>query len=176
MSFASTNSPLPIDYVDQQNFISSHHPGATVHNNNFIGIASYNIFVGVYVATIFGSAFFLDLFWPERQESPSVKLAWRICSILACMFTLSAALAFTIIVATSSAYISGAATREQAQQYLAEYNHPPLEYRHNGRGVASVVLEEDETHNHVNHDELGRTALVSFVVDVVEQLHEVGFV
>lgn len=127
------------DYVDQQNFISSHHPGSKVHNNNFVGIASYNIFVGVYVATIFGSAFFFDLFWPERQESPSVKLAWRICSVLACMFTLSAALAFTVILATSSAYISGA-SRTQAQQYLTEYHYPPLEYRHNGRGVASVVF------------------------------------
>ena len=43
-------------------------------------------------------------------------------------------------------------------------------------GVLRVLLEEDEAHDHMHHDELGRTALVSFVVDVVEQLHEVGFV
>lgn len=128
------------DYIDQQDYISQHHPGATVHNNNFIGIASYNIFVGVYVATIFGSAFFFDLFWPERKESPSVTLAWRICSVLACLFTLSCALAYTVILATASAYVSGA-TSGQAQQYVADYGgSSTMRYRDNPRGVASVVF------------------------------------
>ncbi|KAF9741933.1 hypothetical protein PMIN06_008225 [Paraphaeosphaeria minitans] len=130
------------DYVDQQAFVAAHSPGpetATVHNNDYIGIASYNIFVGVYVATIFGSAFFFDLFWPERKEIPSVKLAWRICSVLACLFTLSCALASTVILATRSAYVTGtdAAT---ASRLLAEYGGSPLRYRDNGRAVASVVF------------------------------------
>jgi hypothetical protein len=51
-----------IDYVDQQKFVSNLDRDVTVHNNNFIGIASYNIFVGIFVATIFGAAFFFDLF------------------------------------------------------------------------------------------------------------------
>jgi hypothetical protein len=128
------------DYVDQQDFVAAHSsPSARVHNNNFIGIASYNIFTGVFVATIFGSAFFFDLFWPERRESAAVKLAWRICSVLACAFTLSAALAFTVILATKSAYVTGtdAAT---AQRLLAEYGGSPMRYRDNGRGIASVVF------------------------------------
>ncbi|PSN68332.1 hypothetical protein BS50DRAFT_469840, partial [Corynespora cassiicola Philippines] len=127
------------DYVDQQDFVAKHSPGATVHNNNFVGIASYNIFVGIYVATIFGSAFFFDLFWPERHESKAVKIAWRVCSVLACIFTLSAALAYTIILATKSAYVTGtdAAT---AGRLLAEYGGSPMRYRDNGRGIASVVF------------------------------------
>lgn len=133
---------LATDYIDQQNYVAAHNPGpetATVHNNDYIGIASFNIFVGIYVATIFGSAFFFDLFWPERQESPAVKLAWRVCSVLACLMTLACALAYTVIVATHSAYVTGtdAAT---ASRLLAEYHGSPLQYRKNGRAVTSVVF------------------------------------
>lgn len=68
-----------------------------------------------------------------------MKIAWRICSVLACCFTLSAALAFTVILATKSAYVTGtdAAT---AQRLLAEYGGSPMRYRDNGRGIASVVF------------------------------------
>jgi len=127
------------DYVDQQDFVAKNSPGATVHNNNYVGIASYNIFVGIYVATIFGSAFFFDLFWPERQESKSVKIAWRICSIFACLLTLSCALAYTVIVATKSAFVTGTDAAE-AQKLLAAYGGSPLRYRDNGRAIASVVF------------------------------------
>jgi hypothetical protein len=128
------------DYVDQQKYMETHHMGATVHNDDYIGIASYNIFVGIYVATIFGSAFFFDLFWPERVESAAVKLAWRICSVLACLMTLACALAYTVILATHQAYVTGANAAE-AQRLLAEYGGSPLEYRKNGRALASLVFE-----------------------------------
>jgi hypothetical protein len=49
-----------------------------MYNNDYVGIGSFNIFVGVFVATIFGAAFFFDLFWPERTESRAVKRAWRV--------------------------------------------------------------------------------------------------
>ncbi|KAJ4361039.1 uncharacterized protein N0V89_001608 [Didymosphaeria variabile] len=130
------------DYVDQQDYVAAHSPSAettTVHNDDFIGIASYNIFVGIYVATIFGSAFFFDLFWPERMESKAVKLAWRICSVLACLFTLACALAYTVIVATRSAYVTGA-DAATVSRLLAEYGGSPMRYRNNGRAIASVVF------------------------------------
>jgi len=127
------------DYVSQQDFVAEQNPAATVHNNNFVGIASYNIFVGIYVATIFGSGFFFDLFWPERRESRGVKLAWRICSVFACIFTLSCALAYTYIVATKSAYVTGVNAAE-TERLLAEYGGSPLRYRDNGRAIASVVF------------------------------------
>lgn len=127
------------DYVDQQKFVEKHSPGASVHNNDFIGAASYNIFVGIFVATIFGAGFFFDLFWPERHESPSVKLAWRICAIIAATMALSSALTLTIIVATHHAWVSGtdAAT---ARRLLIQYDGSPLRYRNNGRAIASVVF------------------------------------
>jgi len=127
------------DYVDQQDFLAAQFPTAYVHNNNFIGIASYNIFVGIYVATIFGSAFFFDLFWPERHESRGVKIAWKVCSVFACMLTLACALAYTYIVASKSAYVTGV-DAAIAQADLAAYGGSPLRYRDNGRAIASVVF------------------------------------
>ncbi|OJD32145.1 gpi ethanolamine phosphate transferase 2 [Diplodia corticola] len=127
------------DYVDQQSFVAKHNPDAYVFNNDYIGAASYNIFVGIYVATIFGSGFFFDLFWPERYESPAVKLAWRICSVLACVFALASALTLTIITATHSAYVTGVDAPE-ATRLLEAYGGSPMRYRKNGRAIASVVF------------------------------------
>ena len=129
----------PADYADQQKFVALHSPGATVHNNNFVGIASYNIFVGIFVATIFGAAFFFDLFWPERHESRAVKTAWRACSVLACLLTLSCALAYTYIVAAKSAYVTGTDSANAAR-LLREYGGSPMRYASNGRAIASVVF------------------------------------
>jgi lipid-A-disaccharide synthase-like uncharacterized protein len=90
---------LSPDYVDQQDGISIRTGGrAKVHNDDIVGIFSYNIFVGIAVATIFGSGFFFDLFWPERKESKSVKLAWKICSLLVSIMALGDALALTVSV------------------------------------------------------------------------------
>jgi hypothetical protein len=110
--------------VDQQAFLAAQSPPA---------------YVGIYVATIFGSAFFFDLFWPERQQSGAVKLAWKVCSVLACMMTLACALAYTYIVASKSAWVSGV-DQATAQRDLELYGGSPLRYAENGRAVASVVL------------------------------------
>jgi hypothetical protein len=114
-------------------------PTSYVHNNNFIGIASFNIFNGIFVATIFGAAFFFDLFWPGRYESPAVKLAWKICSVLACAMSLATALAYTYIVASKAAYVTGS-DAASAERELAAYGGSPLRYRDNGRAIASVVF------------------------------------
>lgn len=68
-----------------------------------------------------------------------MKLSWRICSVLACLFTLSAALGYTIILATKSAYVTGT-DASTAQRLLAEYGGSPMRYRDNGRAIASVVF------------------------------------
>jgi len=127
------------DYVDQQEFIAKLNSLAVVYNDDFVGIASYNIFVGIAVATIFGAAFFFDLFFPERHESKSVRLAWEISAVVVSLFALGDALALTVIVACRSAYITGVHP-EIAKALLKRHEKPPLTYRHNGRAVASVVL------------------------------------
>ncbi|KAI4940839.1 hypothetical protein J4E91_011158 [Alternaria rosae] len=130
------------DYVDQQKFVSKLDRNVMIHNNNFVGIASYNIFVGIFVATIFGAAFFFDLFWPERQESRGVKIAWKVCSVFACMLTLSDALAYTYITASKSAHLTGT-DFERGQGLLSQFKkagETPLAYNKNGRAIASVVF------------------------------------
>ncbi|TVY87212.1 hypothetical protein LAWI1_G005387 [Lachnellula willkommii] len=128
------------DYVDQQDGISHRsHGRALVQNNDFIGVASYNIFVGIAVATIFGSGFFFDLFWPERHESQAVKLAWKISAIVISVMALADALAMTVIVATHRAHITGVSSAE-AEYWFAANGKPDPIYRKNADCVTSVVL------------------------------------
>jgi len=129
-----------IDYVDQQDGISTPTKGrAMVHNNDIVGIFSYNIFIGISVATIFGSGFFFDLFWPERSESSTVKLAWKISSIVVSFMALADAIALTVIVATRNAFITGVSPSE-AQMLFAENGPPNPIYRHNAYCIASTVI------------------------------------
>ncbi|KAH6680721.1 hypothetical protein B0J14DRAFT_558065 [Halenospora varia] len=126
------------DYVDQQDGIQTR-TGLHVENNAYVGIASYNIFVGIAVATIFGSAFFFDLFWPERKESPSVRLAWKICSVVVSFMALADAIATTVIVATKRASIKGVTPEEEA--FYFRQNGPPNPiYRHNNECLTSTIL------------------------------------
>ncbi|KAF1924028.1 uncharacterized protein M421DRAFT_9177 [Didymella exigua CBS 183.55] len=127
------------DYAAKQAFVAQHSPGTTVHNNTFVGIAAYNILVGIFVATVFGAAFFFDLFWPARAESRAVKTAWRACSVCACLLTLSCVLVYTYIVATRSAYVTGTGAASAERQMAAD-GGSPLRYADNGRAVASVVF------------------------------------
>lgn len=129
------------DYNDLQKSIHSLNNEAVLYNDDFVGIGSYNIFVGVYVATIFGAAFFFDLIWPERHENKAVKLAWRVCSLLAVVFVLGDLIALTIIVSSRMAYIYGRGIDvATAKALLGTRTHIPMVYKHNGRCVASVVF------------------------------------
>ncbi|KAF2403621.1 hypothetical protein EJ06DRAFT_471809 [Trichodelitschia bisporula] len=127
-------------YLDQKRLVAATLPrlpnGEPVreYNRDIVGSFSYNIFAGVFVATIFGAAFFFDLFWPERRESKAVKLAWRICSVLASIFALSSAINLTVILVTRRARLS---TPSMEKAITVK---PALTYRKNGEAVASVVL------------------------------------
>ncbi|KIW10674.1 hypothetical protein PV08_11638 [Exophiala spinifera] len=126
------------DYVKQQSRIERLHSSASVHNDDFVGIASYNIFVGIAVATIFGAAFFFDLFFPERYEPRNIRWAWRISALVVTLMTFADAIALTVIVATGNAWIS--ANSEDAAEIARKALNPPLRYRDNGRAIASVVF------------------------------------
>jgi len=117
-------------YVDQQKRLERR-PGVFVKNNDIVGSFSFNIFVGVFVATIFGAAFFFDLFWPERSETKAVRIAWKACAVLASCFALASAILLTVVIATHRATVTG-------MEHIKE--NPPLLYKKNGRAVASVVL------------------------------------
>jgi len=137
------------DYNDMESRIqglTSHE--VKVYNNDYIGAASFNIFGGVFVAFIFGAAFFFDLFWPERKESKSVRIAWKACGVLTVIFHLAAALWLTIITARNRSHIRGDRGRTtlshaEEQAYWRQYSkhsEAPLIYRHNPRAVAAVVF------------------------------------
>lgn len=55
------------------------------------------------------------------------------------MLTLSCALAYTYIVATKSAYMTGTDVKN-AERLLTEYGGSPLKYSDNARALASVVF------------------------------------
>ncbi|KIW95087.1 uncharacterized protein Z519_03670 [Cladophialophora bantiana CBS 173.52] len=126
------------DYVKQQSRIESLHSSAAVHNDDFVGIASYNIFCGVAVATIFGAGFFFDLFFPERYEPKNIRWSWRLSAVFVTLCTIGDALAFTVIVATGKSWIS--ADTQDAEEIAQEKINPPLIYRHNGRAIAAIVF------------------------------------
>jgi hypothetical protein len=103
-----------------------------------VGIASFNIFVGVSVATIFGAAFFFDLFFPDRWEPLNIRWAWRISAVVVTTMCLADAIAFTVILATGRAEIT--AESADAAAIASGKLTPPVVYRHNARGVASLVF------------------------------------
>ncbi|KAL6246755.1 hypothetical protein RBB50_006062 [Rhinocladiella similis] len=126
------------DYVKQQSRIERLHSSAAVHNDDFVGIASYNIFVGIAVATVFGAAFFFDLFFPERYEPRNIRWSWRLSALFVTLLTFADAIALTVIVATGNAWIS--ANSQDAAAIAQKDLNPPLRYRDNGRAIASVVF------------------------------------
>ncbi|KAI7482900.1 hypothetical protein KC351_g5457 [Hortaea werneckii] len=130
------------NYVDEQKFVKSRNSNAYVYNNDYVGAASYNIFAGVFVAFIFGALFFFDLFWPERHESKSVRIAWKVCGVLAALAHLASALVITIITASHQGYVTGV-SQEEGDELVSQYGKAsatPLNYKKNGRAVAAVVF------------------------------------
>ncbi|KAK0355837.1 hypothetical protein LTR91_012412 [Friedmanniomyces endolithicus] len=63
------------DYLDMARRIRTFDGTARVYIEDCIGVASYNIFAGVFAALIFGAAFFFDLIWPQRHQRQSARSA-----------------------------------------------------------------------------------------------------
>lgn len=130
------------DYIDQQNELQGQFPGIDVFNNNYVGIASYNIFIGVSAAIIFGAAFFFDLFFPDRYEPRWVQNMWMGSAIFSCVAGLGDALAYTVILSLRRERISHYNLEDPAliEALDATHNTTPILYRQSGRAVASVVF------------------------------------
>jgi len=134
------------DYIDAQNFVKGLDRRVYVYNNDYVGVASYNIFAGVFVAFIFGAAFFFDLFWPARNETKGVRIAWKVCGILAVVFYTADAFALTIITAMRCQHFAGPGISRNsayAASLLSQFKKDggtPICYRDNGRAIAAVVF------------------------------------
>ncbi|KAL9056843.1 MAG: hypothetical protein Q9162_002714 [Coniocarpon cinnabarinum] len=126
------------DYLKQQDYVQSQHPGiGAEYNDDYIGIASYNIFVGIYVAFVFGGAFFFDLMFPERREDRGIRIAWRCCSVAAFLFAFADVI---YIVSSKAARVTGVPNPAEIERLVQHQSGSPLEYRKNGRAVASLVF------------------------------------
>lgn len=137
------------DYIDMERTIQSVTSNRIkVYNNNYVGAGSYNIFAGVFIAFIFGAAFFFDLIWPERHESKSVRIAWKACGVLSVIFHLASALWLTVVTARQRSTIRGdggrtALSHGEVEIWWRQYkkhSQAPLIYRHNPRALAAVVF------------------------------------
>lgn len=126
-AFYLVSADSPPDYVHQQrNFEHRFVPaGPSIYNNDYIGIASFNIFVGIAVATVFGAGFFFDLFWPERYESPWVKKAWKASAVVVSIMALADALAFTVIVVLREAHFENIGVEEGMAVLSGMAGHNP---------------------------------------------------
>lgn len=130
------------DYIDQQRLVQVLDNRTYVYNNDYVGVASYNIFAGVFTAFIFGAAFFFDLFFPTRNEDHGIRVAWKACAVAAVIFQGASAFALTIITARRSGYVTGVSP-ERANELLGRFTKDggaPLQYRDNGRALAAVVF------------------------------------
>lgn len=138
-----TDHRRDVDYIDGQAKVQKlTDRRQKVYNNDYVGAASYNIFAGVFVAFIFGAAFFFDLIWPERKESRGVRVAWKVCGVLAVIFHLASALTLTIITAMHRSYMTPAGPAQEARLWdqYKKHGEAPLIYRHNPRAIAAVVF------------------------------------
>ncbi|KAI1002445.1 hypothetical protein K3495_g5757 [Podosphaera aphanis] len=128
------------NYVDLRHNIFTRSNGqAVMHVRDIVTIMSCNILIGIAVATIFGSGFFFDLFWPERVESRGIKLTWRISSVAICIAALAVAVIMTIIVATRSASLSGIIPQDIGS-YFEAYPNPNPVYRKNPYCLAAIIF------------------------------------
>ena len=108
--------------MDEQDGITTRNGARVeVHNDDIVGILSYNIFVGIAVATIFGSGFFFDLFWPLRKESTSVRIAWKLCSLLVSIMALADVLALTV--SKTASFKKIVLIRHTGHRCNASFNH-----------------------------------------------------
>ncbi|KAL8877549.1 MAG: hypothetical protein Q9198_004457 [Flavoplaca austrocitrina] len=130
------------DYVDQQTALQKQFPGIDVFNDNYVGIASYNVFIGVFAAIVFGAAFFFDLFFPDRYEPRWMQNIWMGAAIFSCVAGLGDALAYTVILCLRREEVSNYNTNDPTliEALDKAHNKTPLLYKQSGRAVASVVF------------------------------------
>jgi hypothetical protein len=134
------------DYTDEQRNLQGRFPDIYIFNNDYVGIASYNIFVGVMIATVFGAGFFFDLFFPERYEPRWVQNLWQGSAIFMCIAGLADAVAYTVIISIRNEVLSDNTPLTESQQeevmqkIASQADTTPILYRDSGRAIASLVL------------------------------------
>lgn len=127
-------------YSSQNSSIQGLNPAASVNNTSIIGIMSYNIAVGIPPAFVFFVLFVLDLVWPERLQTKTVRRRFEMGALLVCVMATADAIAMAVIVARDMVYINGVSSVETARLFAADGSTPPLVYSKNGKAIATVVF------------------------------------
>jgi len=117
-------------YLQLQKDVTAYQPGASLFNNDIVGVAAFTIFAGVYTATVFGTMFFFLLFWPALSETVvwyRIKATGAIFAVLA---VFGAAISSTIVIATHKAYLIPSPTGDfGALQAAFSHPQPPYAYK-----------------------------------------------
>jgi len=127
-------------YLQIQKDIEAFQPGSSYYNNDIVGCAGLSIFAGVFTATVFGTMFFFNLFWPALPESKLWSRIKYAGSIFATLCVFAAALASTIVVATRSAYLIPAPGQSESLSSLYSHPKPPFKYSSYAFNIGWIVL------------------------------------
>lgn len=127
------------DYLALQNTQVPDHPSAHFSATNFVGTFAIALFSCLFIGFFPGAAVFFEIFWPERVESRSAQLMWKIGMLAATVLQFVASLAFTIVVATGKVGIHGV-TGEDEAMVRRDWGSSKLEYGDEKRALVSVVF------------------------------------
>jgi len=128
-------------YEDHQTNIQNYATNypVEVHNDDLIAAECLTIVFCVFVATLFGADLFFLVFWPRRTYPRWYNVSRLSLAVGITAGLFAAALMSTIVVATHSAFITGAPP-EIAQTWVELYFRPPLKYSAWPTNIAYVVL------------------------------------
>lgn len=141
-------------YLDLQSYIEKAVPGVSLYQNDvrlslsvissacasaltntfqIVGVASFTIFAGVYTATVLGTMFFFNLFWPALPETKFWARTKLYSATFATLAVLGACISSTIIGAARAAHYEFAAGVDHAAAVQAirdaGLTFPPLRYK-----------------------------------------------
>ncbi|KZP34149.1 hypothetical protein FIBSPDRAFT_385 [Athelia psychrophila] len=137
----ATYSLSKYEYL-QTNVETAAIPGAAraqLHNDDLIAAECIVIVFSVFVATLFGADFFFLLFFPRRVYPRWYNMVRKTLAVGITAGVLAGAVMSSVVVARSSAFITGVDDAAQAA-LTAFFYRPPLRYSAWPTNIAFVVL------------------------------------
>lgn len=124
----------------QQKRLQKLHPTASLVTKDLRAALILNIAFGVTAATVLGTAFFMDLFFPTRHEPRWIRLLWRVAIVITILIGLADAVTFTAVLPYGRAKIRGFDRNDDVVAILKEVGGPALIYRRELRTVIAFSL------------------------------------
>lgn len=103
------------EYKTRREHTVDAYPDVSVDVVDIIAVLALNIAGAGLIGLVFTPAIFFDLFWPERWEAPVIQRLWK-CSAATCsVLQITAAIALTLVMATSHVSIEANSVEEWLQ-------------------------------------------------------------